>query len=188
MMKRLLGLALCCSLSGLPVLAETIPPQPPTETNSLAMTTEQAAELIHIDKAPVPLSSKLKKRYAAFRVTVTSDYPHPLQLESASLLNGINGQMAADSVHTSKAWALFGLLLFPIGLVIIGLPVLTSINAGNGKAEKEAMGYPNQVSHLDLHQGESQSFTALVSLAQSPQLSLSFRDRDTKQFIRVTSN
>jgi hypothetical protein len=186
MLKRLLGLALCCSLLGLPAFAIE-----PTQTNpspSLAFTNDQVAELIHINKTSLPLSSKLKKRYSAYRITVTSEYPHPLHLESASLINGVSGQMAYESVHTTKAWALFGLLLFPIGLVIIGLPILTSINASNGKAEKEGLGYSNQVPTLDLQQGQTSQFTALVPINQTPQITLNFRDRETQQFVHINSN
>jgi hypothetical protein len=100
--------------------------------------------------------------------------------------NGLPGIVAYGNVETTKAWALTGLLLFPVGLLIIGLPILTSINRGNSKAELEAMSYTNQVPTIDIKHGDSLTFNALVPLGQAPQINLSFKD--TKTGLRFSKN
>jgi len=184
MKKSFIASSIIFSMLGTPVFADGLLTQKQAEPVQAQVTVqatpqiteEQASDMVDITKMPMPLSSKLKKKYNAYKITLRNDYPNTLKLQNTSITNGLPGIVAYSNVETTKAWALTGLLLFPIGLLIIGLPVLTSINKGNSKAETEAMGYTNQVPAIDIRHGDIFTFNALVPLGQTPQISLSFKD------------
>lgn len=196
MKNRLIGLALCLSFTVLPALAEESIAQslenvklPFTMTGQakVSATSIEAANQVHIQKTLIPLNSKLKKKYAAYRVVLTSDYPRSLKLVSGVLENGISGQIAADSVHTSTAWAFVGLIGFIGGLLVIGLPTFLIINAKNKKAENEATSYSNQIPSFMLSKGQSVTFNALVPSAQTPQINLTLQDIETNEMLPISS-
>ena len=141
-----------------------------------AITEDQAIDMIRVTYMPVPLRSKLKKRYGAYKVTVHSDYPGTLRMVSANIGNGFPGTAAFTSVETSKNLMWWGMLGGLAGLVVIGLPILGIVSASNGKAEKESVPYPNQIPLRDIHKGESFSFNALVLNGQQPELNIALKD------------
>jgi hypothetical protein len=171
MKNKILGLALCLSLVSVPALALE------KESTVQALTQDEAAETITISKSPIVLSSKLSEKYSGYKVVINDDYPGTLSFTNATLMNGVPGSVAADKVHVSKAWELTGLLLFPIGILVIGLPVMLAINKKNKASELEAGPFNNQIPSGDLRKGDTMTFNALVPLGQTPQVQLAFKDK-----------
>lgn len=163
-MKRLIAIALMLSFSG-SVMAQS----------TVAITEDQAANMIKIQKQPVILNSHLKKRFNAYRVTVTNDYPGSLDLTSASVSNGTNGSVAADNTKTSYVNILWGLPLWLLGMGIAAVV----ITGKNDKADTEAATYTNQIPTGSLTKHETITFNTLVPMGQTPDLKLKFEDRTT---------
>lgn len=173
-----------------PVQAVTISPAPivaQTPEPAKALTEADLGSLIHFEKTPIVLNSKLKKKYMAYKVTVKSDNHDPVSIQGASLTNGYVGTMAADSVHTSKGWAFISCVAGLPGFVIIGLPVMGVISANNGKSENEGAGFSNQVPQGRLTQGQFLAFNVLVPKGQTPQVNLTFKDETTGQVFSANS-
>jgi hypothetical protein len=142
-----------------------------------AMTEESAQSLIQITLSPTPLASKLQKSYEAYRVTVQSDYPGILKLQSASVNNAQSGTMAYELVKSGMTPVYCTLLLGLAGFVLIGVPMLIVKNGHNDKTRRESLAYTNQIPLVELNKGETFNFNTLVPLGQKPDVSLSFRDR-----------
>lgn len=140
---------------------------------------EQAKELIRVTYTPIPMRSKLKKMYCAYQVTLASEYPNMLNVNSANIINGTPGVAASQTVYTSKANMWWGAVLGLGGVVVIGLPILGVVSASNKKAEKESIQFPNQISVTELQKGDTISFKALTLLGQTPQISISMKDPKT---------
>jgi len=163
--------------------------QPTTATSSTTvqaaviatppLTPDQAQDLIQITQASLPLSSNLRKSYEAYRVTVQSNYPNPLYLQSAAVNNAQSGSMAAELVKSSMTPVYMTLLLGGAGFILIGVPMLIVKNGHNEKARQEALPYTNQIPLTEMTQGQIISFNVLVPLGQKPDISLNFRDRQS---------
>lgn len=143
------------------------------------VTEEQARELIRVSYTPIPMTSKLKKMYCAYQVTLASEYPNTLNVNSANIINGTPGIAASQTVYTSKANMWWGAILGLGGVIIIGLPILGVISSSNKKAEKESIQFPNQIPVTELQKGDTVAFKALTLLGQTPQISLSMKDPKT---------
>lgn len=141
------------------------------------LTTDQAQDLIQITQASIPLSSKLQKSYEAYRITVQSNYPGTLHLQSAAVNNAQSGAMAAELVKASMTPVYMTLLLGGAGFILIGVPMLIVKNGHNEKARQEALPYTNQIPLTELNQGQLVTFNVLVPLGQKPDISLNFKDR-----------
>jgi hypothetical protein len=63
------------------------------------VTEEQARELIRVSYTPIPMTSKLKKMYCAYQVTLASEYPNTLNVNSANIINGTPGIAASKTVY-----------------------------------------------------------------------------------------
>ena len=154
------------------------PIQAAITNNSLtSLTADQAQDLIQITQASIPLSSKLQKSYEAYRVTVQSNYPGTLYLQSAAVNNAQSGAMAAELVKASMTPVYMTLLLGGAGFVLIGVPMLIMKNGHNEKSRQEALPYTNQIPLVELPQGQMLTFQVLVPLGQKPDVSLNFKDR-----------
>jgi hypothetical protein len=140
---------------------------------------DAARELIQISLTPIPLSSKLRKDYDAYKVVVTSDYPNRLNLYSANINNGQAGSTAFGMVESSLTPAFLTFLLGFAGFIVIGLPIIAVKSVRNKKARKESLQFSNQIPLRELAQGETLSFTALVPFGQKPDIVLTFKDRES---------
>lgn len=136
-----------------------------------------AQGLIQVITAPIPLNSRLQRTYQGYRMTVQSDYPGLLHVQSASINNGQNGTLAFETVRSSMTPVYMTLLMGLAGFVLIGVPMLIVKNHHNEKTRMEALPFTNQIPLLDLAKGQSLHFDALVPLGQKPDISLSFTDR-----------
>jgi hypothetical protein len=154
--KKLISTAVLFSLST-PVFAELVP---------------QAENMVQIKKTVTVLDSHLRKKYSAYKIDVINDYPSNLNLDSASIENGVIGETAALKTKTSYANVLWGLPLWLLGMGVAALV----ISHKNDKAESEAAEYPNQIPNNNLVHGGKMSFTALVPIGQQPELKLHFSD------------
>jgi hypothetical protein len=177
------------------VSAETMPsavtgqttPNPPTAQPAAplsAMVIQQpvlgetdAQGLIQVITSPIPFESRLQRTYQGYRITVQSDYPGILHVQSASINNGQNGTMAFETVRSSMTLVYASLFLGLAGFLLIGIPVLLVKNHRNDKIRTDALPFTNQIPLLDLAKGQTLHFDALVPLGQKPDISLSFLDR-----------
>jgi hypothetical protein len=155
-MKKLISLAVLLSLSA-PVFAGVI---------------EDPASMVHVKKEQVELTSHLKKRYTAYKVTIQSEYPGTLRLDSASIQNGITGQIA--SINTKTSWwnILWGLPLWLLGMGIAALVISNK----NDHATTEGAQYPNAIPDDELTKGQDLVIKALVPVGEQPKLKLHFTD------------
>lgn len=155
------------------------------ETPVAVLDETEAAKLMLVETQLLPLDSKLKKRYAAYKITVTSNYPNPVSVVSGDVPNAIDGPMAYQLVKGSTSKSLFGALLGVAGVVLITAPSAGVIHHRNKKAENEAVLYPGQVPMVEhLNKGESFEFMALVPLGQKPQVRIAFRDDNKFEFVK----
>jgi hypothetical protein len=153
-MKRILTVALLLSLNA----------------PAFAQFTATADSLVKVQKTAIPLDSHLKKKFAAYKVEITNDSPATLKLDSASIDNGVVGQVAAARTKTSWLNVLWGLPFFMLGLGVASLIIYDK----NGKADTEAASYPNQVPSNELSHGARIAFNVLVPIGEQPQLRLHF--------------
>lgn len=140
-------------------------------------------ELLEVTSASIPLHSKLQKTYQAYKLTLNSQYPGLLHLQSASINNGQNGTMAYELTKASMTPVYMTLLLGLAGFVLIGVPMLCVKNSHNQKSHTEGLPYTNQIPLIDLNQGQTLHFDALVPLGQKPDVSLNFLNRKTGELI-----
>jgi len=161
--------------------ASSIPPTASTivQATVTTLSEETAADLIQVTKSPLPLNSKLQKSYEAYRITVQSDYPRTLRLQSASVNNAQSGAMAYELVKSSMTPAYCTLFLGLAGFVLIGVPMLIVKNSHNDQSKQESLTFTNQIPLTELGKGEVLNFDTLVPLGQKPDVSLSFRDRQS---------
>ncbi len=156
-------------------LTATVVQQPTAQQP--AITETDAPNSIQIITSPLPLESLLQRTYQGYRMTIQSDYPGILHVQSASINNGQNGTMAFETVRSSMTLVYATLFLGLAGFVLIGVPVLLVKNHCNDKLRVEALPFTNQIPLLDLAKGQTLHFDALVPLGQKPDISLSFLDR-----------
>jgi len=145
-------------------------------TQTSQPTEETAPSLIQITSASIPLSSKLQKSYEAYRITVQSDYPTLIKLQSGAINNAQSGNMAFEMARSGMTPVYCTLLLGLAGFVLIGVPMLIIRNGHNEKSRQEALHYTNQIPLLELVKGQTLNFDALVPLGQKPDISLTFKD------------
>ena len=145
-------------------------------TQTPPVTEETAPSLIQITSASIPLSSKLQKSYEAYRITIQSDYPTLLKLQSGAINNAQSGNMAFEMVRSGMTPVYCTLLLGLAGFVLIGVPMLIVRNGHNEKSRQEALHYTNQIPLLELAKGQTLNFDTLVPLGQKPDISLTFKD------------
>ena len=150
-----------------------------TATPISVLTAEQAQDRISITSSSLPLASNLRKSYEAYRVTIQSDYPNPLHLQSASVNNAQSGAMAYEMVRSNMTPVYCTLLLGLGGFILIGLSMMIVKNGHNEKTRQESLPYTNQISLIDLTQGQTITTNVLVPLGQKPDSSLNFKDRQT---------
>ncbi len=148
-----------------------------------APVTVSPEQLIEVTSTSIPLHSKLQKTYQAYKLTLNSQYPGTLHLQSASINNGQNGTLAYELIKSSMTPVYLTLLLGLAGFVVIGVPMLCVKNSHNQKSHTEALPYTNQIPLTDLSHGQTLQFDALVPLGQKPDVSLNFQDRQSGQFI-----
>jgi hypothetical protein len=175
------------SETAIPVTAEQTAPNLPVAQPAAplsAMVIQQpflsetdAQGLIQVITSPIPFESRLQRTYQGYRITVQSDYPGILHVQSASINNGQNGTMAFETVRSSMTLVYASLFLGLAGFLLIGVPVLLVKNHRNDKTRTEALPFTNQIPLLDLAKGQTLHFDALVPLGQKPDISLSFLDR-----------
>lgn len=203
-MKRLVSLSLLLCLAstawadGLwppgetpkePVAAPAEAPAEPTPIASapapIAASTVKLAPLsdkdfektITINKTVLPLQSKLKKMYTAYKITVVSDYPDTLSIKNANINNAVTGSAAAETMRKSP-WRGLGWALIPYVGIIAGPAVAIKNSVKNAKAVNESAAYAGQVPGVDLKRGEPLSFSALVPAGQSPVMTFKFWDKE----------
>ena len=149
-----------------------------------SMDEDTAASLISVETTLLPLDSKLKKRYSAYKITVTSNYPKSLRVVSGNVSNAIDGPLAYQIVKGSASKSLFGLLV-PFAWIVVTPVSAGVIHNRNKKAEGEAVLYPGQVPMIDhISKGENFQFSALVPLGQKPQVRVAFKDSDNFEFVK----
>lgn len=165
--------------TSIPATPTTEPAAPLTATvvQQPTLTESDAQNLIQVITSPIPLASRLQRTYQGYRLTVQSDYPDILHVQSASINNGQNGTMAFETVRASMTPVYMTLLLGLGGFVLIGVPMLLVKNHHNDKTRTESLPFTNQIPMLDLAKGQTLHFDALVPLGQKPDISLSFTDR-----------
>lgn len=168
-MKNLLALSICASFLLTPAFAEEV------STNQTPITEDQAIQMVKVEKSPILLQSHLRKRFAAYKVTVTNQYPGNLDLTSASVDNGTQGTIAADSTSTSYVNVLWGLPLWLLGMGIAAVV----ISGKNSKAETEGAQFSNQVPTNTLMKNDSLTFNTLVPTGETPHVKLHFEDHKT---------
>jgi len=173
------GLIPAKSITPVTTVATSAPTVQASVTTVPTLTAENAQDLIQITQASLPLSSNLRKSYEAYRVTVQSNYPNPLYLQSAAVNNAQSGSMAAELVKASMTPVYCTLLLGLAGFVLIGVPMMIVKNGHNEKSRQEALPYTNQIPLTEMTQGQMITFNVLVPLGQKPDISLNFRDRQS---------
>jgi hypothetical protein len=181
-MKRLIALSLLLSISS-SAFADVVPSAPSSitatattqQSSQQPLTEDSASELVSIEKTPILLSSHLKRRYAGYKVTLTSHYPDDLNIRSASIQNGVTGVSAAESTSTSWGNIFWGLPLWLLGMGIAAVV----ISGKNHKAETEGFQFSNEIPTASLNKGETLAFNALVPIGQSPQIKIHFKDTKT---------
>jgi hypothetical protein len=164
-MKKYIALATALTIAN--VAFAEVALTPPT-------TPEQASSLVTIDKTPITLESHLKRKYSAYKISVTSEYPEELKISSASIQNGVTGSLAAQKAETSWVNILWGL---PLGFIGMGIAAVVIFDK-NHKAENEASDFQNQPPSTTLHKGDIVTFDALVPNQQP--LSATFHFKDCK--------
>ncbi len=162
---KVIAALLAASLSMQMAFAETI-------------TEENAAELIKVENVALPIeSARLGKKYSAYKVIMTSDYPGALNVQSGTVTNGVAGQLAYQSAKASAGFNWFWLFFPYIGIIIAPITTAVSHNK-NKKAESESIQYPGQVPLADsLQKGETLEFKTLVPLGQKPAIRVVLRDK-----------
>lgn len=147
---------------------------------SILMTQDQFSSLIHFQKTPIPINSKLKRKYQGYKIDIFSDCPDPLSLTSATVMNGFSGTAAAGSLNVSP---LIGFAGGPLGALIVSPIVFIH----NKQAEEEGLSYSNQIPLKKFNQGDSLTFNSLVLIGQNPEIRLSFKDMKTNQTFSINS-
>lgn len=156
---------------------------------------EDLSKQITITKSQLPLSSKLKKEYNAYKYDIVNNSNQEIYIVNAQIVNGVNGNIASNAVdHGSGVgyvWAFCG----PIGLITLGIgwavglaatPIVWSISSSrNKKAKIEGMAYSNIVDLGYLSKGESTSVQTLVPIGTQPQIRLTIQGQDSRDLIMV---
>ena len=157
----------------------------------------QFSHYIEVTKSQIPLNSRLKKEYAGYSYTITSQYPGQLDLLVGNVPNGINGQVAYMSVEKSSAAAIGSTIGggFVLGFVTLGISFLAALiatpfiyfsnNSANNKAKIEGLRFSNQIPTGSLNTGDTLSFTTLIPISQIPALKLQFREVQTSELYTI---
>lgn len=155
-----------------------------------------AGDYISIDMTQIPLNSKLKKDYQAFKYEITNTSSQNINLVNAQIANGQNGAAASNAVDNGSGvgtlWAVMGpvgLFTFGIGWIVglVGTPIVLLTSKGtNKKARQESQAYSNIVDLGLLTSGDSTSVQTLVPIGATPQLKVTFQDPGTKELLMVS--
>jgi hypothetical protein len=184
MIKKVLSLFLCVSFffvtSGIAQAVNDI---------------DDVSNRINIVQSQIPLSSKLKKDYNAYRYDIQNNSNQDINIVNAQIINGTNGSIAVQSVNgghpIGTTWAICG----PVGLFTLGIgwavgllatPVVWGISSSNdNKARKESIAYSNLVNFGYLKKGDSTSVQTLVPIGAQPQIKLTVQAEGFKDLIMV---
>jgi hypothetical protein len=155
-----------------------------------------SSDYVSIDMTQVPLSSKLKKDYQAFKYIITNTSTQNVNLVNAQVTNGQNGASASNAVDNGSGvgtlWAVMGpvgLFTFGIGWLVglVGTPIVLLTSKGkNKKARREGQGFSNIVDLGLLTSGDSTSVQTLIPIGATPQLKVTFQEPGTKELLMVS--
>lgn len=153
---------------------------------------------IEVSYTAIPLKSRLKKKYAGYKVTITNHSEEQLELMNGEIVNGVNGQGAALGSQKSSAAAIGALLGTGLatGFFTLGITTLTSLVASpvvyagykhaNNKVNGEGAHYGNQVSLGVIAPGETITVPALIPISQKPELKLTLRQTKNNELFTVS--
>jgi hypothetical protein len=159
-MKKIISLALLLSLN-LPAFAGVL-------------SEEDVLKNISVTKHEIPLTSRLKKRYEAYKISVTNNYSSDLRLSSGNVDNSVSGAVAANSVSVGWGNIFWGL---PLWLLGIGIAACV-INSKNHHSENEGMSYAGSIPNTVIGKGETINFNTLVPIGQEPNVKLKMSTLD----------
>ncbi len=155
-------------------------------------------EQIGVSKNTIPLTSRLNKRYSGIQLSLQNNAEHPLELISANVTGGVDGQQGYLTVQKKSGAAIAGLLgggllvglvTFGIGLVIgmVASPIVWGVNRSkNKRALREGLPFTNQVSLGVFNPGESVSLNCLVPIGTQPGITATLKDTKTGEIFTIS--
>lgn len=141
---------------------------------SVRVSQPELLEKILVIKSQIPLRSHLRKRYTGYKVILQNNSDAPLEIVSANVVMGIDGQRAYTSVRKGSKGGVAGILGggLAVGLVTLGVGFAIALIAApiywgvrhskNKKANKEALPFTNQPPVGVFNPGDEVSITTLV--------------------------
>lgn len=200
-LKKLLSLSLAVSLGMMPVLSWaqeevqntqavsffTLPETPNLEIKSEAVSDKELEQQIDIAKTDILLKTQLKKKFSAYKLTITNNSDQVIPIHNIDVRNSVTGNIAADQSEISKYQALWSLAGGLIGLVVFGSMYAGIINGKNKDTEAESLQFNNQFPPKELASKASFSINTIVPKGQMPQLSLNLQNPTTAASFIKTS-
>lgn len=152
---------------------------------------------VQVSLTQVPLNSRLKKQYNAYRYTITNNSNQDVSLVNAQINNAVSGNIAYQAVDNGHpigtTWAICG----PLGLVTFGLGWVAGIVATPivwltsekdlKKAQVESVSYPNIVNIGTIQKGEVVTTDFLVPIGTKPQIRLTVQPEKSKELVNINS-
>lgn len=154
------------------------------------------SEKVIITKSQLPLNSKFKNKYNAYKYDITNKSNHDISIVNSQIINGLDGSIAFytisnDNTGLGYVWAICG----PAGFYSFGIawaagllatPIVWLVSSSkNKKARVEGMAYSNIVNLYQLEKGKSTTIQTLVPIGAQPQLILTIQDQSSKSLIVI---
>jgi acyl CoA:acetate/3-ketoacid CoA transferase alpha subunit len=153
------------------------------------------AEDLLISVNQVPLRSKLKKEYTAYKYTIHNNSGKDINIINAQIDNGTNGAVAYNAVDGGHPIAVTWAICGPAGLFTLGIgwavglvatPVVWIVSSSNNKkARIESTPYTNAISLGYIKNGQSVIAGTLIPIGATPQLKLTIQEEGTKDLILI---
>lgn len=153
-------------------------PETPVEQKNIQLSTNSSqntlTERITVTKSLVPLRSQLRKRYSGYKITLQNNSDVPLEIVSANVVMGTDGQQAYLAVKKGSKGGVAGILggglavglvTFGVGfaLALIAAPIYWGVrHSKNKKAKQEGFPFTNQPPIGVFNPGDEVSMTTLI--------------------------
>lgn len=156
------------------------------------------AERIVVTKNMIPLRSYLRKRYSGYKITLQNNSDVPLEIVSANVVMGMDGQRAYSSVRKGSKGGVAGILggglavglvTFGVGFVlaIIAAPIYWGVrHSKNKKANREALPFTNQSPVGGFNPGDEVNITTLVPFGSQAFIEATLKNTKTGELFTLT--
>lgn len=130
------------------------------------------------------LDRTISKMYEAYEVSIENAGPNTVDIITAEVTNGANGQDAFQNTKRNTAGRAFGYWLFTGG---IGAAISASRNSSSNSAARQvSRGYDNAFSSEIMPPGSKITLKTFVPLGNTPRIRVTYKDKTSSEILYAT--